>query len=709
MARSQFPLRFLWLSCFVFLVPYVQAEPLALPTTAQKPVTDEYHGIKVVDPYRWLESVKDPEVRKWCEKQNRYTRSVLNSYSCLEPVRKRLEFLMEPKIPTTSELTYKGGRFFASQGGVLVTLPFGEKWQIPKTLVDPEAVLSDKTAKMDFFVPSHDGKYVAVSISTEGREEGTLYVFEAATAKKLNEKIPRVTMVTGSLAWKMDGTGFYYTRFFNRNGDSDHPRDYYQQVYFHKLGTDPKDDTYALGKEFDRIDAASLMASEDGKYILAAVAHGTGSNLALFLLGSEGKWNAITRYDDKVIDAAFGLDGTIYVLSRCNAPRGRILRMPLGNLDVAKAEEVVPQGGGVLTSVLPTISRVFVFELADCSARIRVFDRGGKELNPIPVGRNVWIGEALRLRGDEILFRTESFLEPPTWYRHDGASGETTKTALVAQYKADFEDMEMIRAFPLSKDGTRVPLSIIRNKGTKLDGRNPTLLTGYGGYGESQTASFEINRRIWLEQGGVYAVAHLRGSGEYGENWHMAGRGTKKQNVFDDFAACAQFLIDQKYTNPDKLAIMGASHGGLVMGAALTQHARLFQAVVAEVGFYDMLRQEEFQGGPENVPEFGSVQDKEQFQVLHQYSPYHRVVERTAYPAVFLIAGANDPRVHPADSWKMAARLQAATSSQRPILLWTNFNSGHGASTPEEQAQTDADIYAFLFQQLEVKYTPVVN
>jgi prolyl oligopeptidase len=307
------------------------------------------------------------------------------------------------------------------------------------------------------------------------------------------------------------------------------------------------------------------------------------------------------------------------------------------------------------------------------------------------------------LNDGALLFRNTSFLEPPAWYRYDPVSKMVTRTALRQTAATDFNDAEVVREFATSKDGTRIPVNIIRRKGTKLDGKNPVLLTGYGGYGISVGPDFSLRRKTLIEHGFVLAIANLRGGGEYGEAWHKAGSLAKKQNVFDDFAACARYLIDHKYTNPAKLAIEGGSNGGLLMGAALTQHPELFAAVVSHVGIYDMLRVELQPNGAFNVTEFGTVKEPDQFRALYSYSPYHHVVDGTSYPSVLFLTGDNDPRVDPLNSRKMTARLQAS-GAKRPVLLRTSSNSGHGIGTTlSEYLAEEADVQAFLFDQLGVR------
>jgi len=304
-----------------------------------------------------------------------------------------------------------------------------------------------------------------------------------------------------------------------------------------------------------------------------------------------------------------------------------------------------------------------------------------------------------------------SYLEPPAWERFDRAQKKVVQTAMVVTSASKFDDAEVVRVFASSKDGTRVPVNIVRRKGTKLDGTNPTLLYAYGGYGISEKPSFLGSfARVWLDQGGVYALANIRGGAEYGEEWHKAGNLTKKQNVFDDFLACAQYLIDQKYTTPQHLAILGGSNGGLLMGAVLTQKPELFRAVVSYVGIYDMLRAELDPNGAFNVTEFGTVKDPEQFKALYAYSPYHHVKDGTAYPAILFLTGENDHRVNPMESRKMTARLQGASSSGHPILLRTSSKAGHGFGTAlDERIEANADVFSFLFDQMAVRYTPVGN
>jgi prolyl oligopeptidase len=352
--------------------------------------------------------------------------------------------------------------------------------------------------------------------------------------------------------------------------------------------------------------------------------------------------------------------------------------------------------------------RLYVADVVGGPSRIRAFDLQGHSLPGPPLPPVSAVYQMVPTRRSDVIFSVSTYLEPSGWYRFDAATGKSVRTALVRTSPIHFDDAEVVREFATSKDGTRVPVNIIRRRATRLDGSNPMLLEAYGGYGVNMQPFFLGSfTRAWLNQGGVYAIANLRGGGEYGEEWHQAGRLTRKQNVFDDFIACAQHLVERKYTSPAHLAAIGGSNGGLLMGAAFTQRPDLFRAVVSYVGIYDMLRVELDPNGAFNVTEFGTVRDPEQFKALYAYSPYYHVKDGTAYPAILFPTGENDHRVNPMQSRKMTARLQAANSSGRPVLLRTSSNAGHGIGTAaDERIEEDADVLAFLFDQLGIKYTP---
>jgi prolyl oligopeptidase len=534
--------------------------------------------------------------------------------------------------------------------------------------------------------------------------------------------VPRVNFATagGSIAWKADNSGFYYTRYPQGSERPPEDANFYQQVYFHKLGTDAKENTYVIGKDFPRIAEVLLHNSDDGRWLVAAVANGDGGQFAHYVMDSSGHWTQVTHFEDGIVSAKVGPDGNLYLLSRKNAPRGQILRLPLAHLDLSQAKVLVPQSPGSgphesdrasIENFLPTSGHLYVIDIIGGPSRVRVFDDQGDAVLAPSLPPISAIGQVVSIGSGNVLFYTSTYLEPPAWYRFDATSGKSARTALFETSPVKFDDTEVVRDFAISKDGTHIPINIIRRKAAKLDGTNPALLDGYGGFGVSMKPFFVGSQtRIWLDQGGVSATASLRGGGEYGEEWHHAGNLTHKQNVFDDFIACAQYLIDHKYTSSAHLAIIGGSNGGLLMGAAFTQRPDLFRAVVSFVGIYDMLRVELDPNGAFNVTEFGTVKDPEQFKALYAYSPYHHVKDGTVYPAILFLTGENDHRVNPMQSRKMIARLQAANSSDHRILLRTTSSAGHGIGTAlDEEIEQEADVFSFLFDQLAIKYAPGGN
>jgi prolyl oligopeptidase len=687
------------------------------PLTERHAVTDEYHGIQVTDEYRWLDSLKAPAVQAWNRAQNAYTRAYLDSLPILPEVQERLHRLYAEKAVQYSSLTYRKKLFALKlqppkNQRLLVVFDSPDDFHSERVVVDPNALDVKGTTAIDWYVPSHDGKRVAVSLSKNGSEDGSLYVFEVSSGKQLQDIVPRAQYPTGggSAAWNRDGTGLYYTRYPQGDERPKEDMNFYQQVYYHALGTAADADTYVIGKQFPKIAEIVLSSSDDGRYLLAAVANGDGGEFAHYLLGPEGSWAQITKFSDKIPSVVFGASDRLYLLSRAGAPRGQVLSLPLSSTSLDHARTVVPQSDAAIVTLHVGKTHLYVLDVLGGPCQIRVIDLAGLTQKSIGLRPISSASDLVVLRQDRLLFRTETFIDPPVWYRYDPAGGTTQTLALTASSGTSFPGVEVVREFATSNDGTKIPMNIIRRKGTVLNGNNATILYGYGGYGINQVPSFRLRRLVWLEQGGIYVVANLRGGGEFGEEWHEQGKLTSKQNVFDDFVACAKYLIQAGYTNPSRLAIEGGSNGGLLMGAVLTQHPELFRAVVSSVGIYDMLRVELFPNGAFNVTEFGTVTNADQFKALYAYSPYHHVVDGTAYPAVLFITGDNDGRVDPANSRKMTARLQAATSSDFPILLRTESKAGHGIGTGlSTQILQEADMLTFLFDQLGVQYKRVAE
>jgi prolyl oligopeptidase len=706
--------KFLYLTAFTFLSSvFATAAPITYPKTPQRVVTDQYHGEKVTDSYRWLENGTDAEVEKWTKTQDDLARSYFNGLSVRPAIHSQIDKWKRFESPRYGFYEYRGGKFFGvkrqppMKQRLLVTVDSLDNLKTEKVILDLNKLSPSGSTSFDFYKPSLDGSLLAVSLSDNGSEEGKLKIYDVKTGKSLNDEIPRVHKPTagGGVAWAKGNKGFYYTRYPAPGERKKEEENFYHQVYFHKIGEPIAKDVYAIGKDFPRIAEIHLDSSEDGKYIMAMVSNGDGGEHAHYLLKPDGTWVTLTRFSDKIKQFAFGRHDDLYLVSRNQASKGKILRLELANPDLSNAKLVVKEGEGVINDIASTDKKLFVEDLLGGPSRLRVFDLDGSNAQVLATPPVSTIWGLLPTTGDQLFFNSEGYSEPGTLYECIlGKRNKIRKTAVTYKSPVSFKDIEVRREFATSKDGTKVPVSILFRKGTKLNGQAPTLLSGYGGYGISMTPYFNPDLAIWLKNGGIYAMANIRGGGEYGEKWHLEGNLTKKQNVFDDFIASAEYLIKKKYTNPKKLAIYGRSNGGLLMGAVLTQRPELFRAVVAGVGIFDMLRVELDPNGAFNITEFGTVKDPVQYKALGAYSPYHHVKDGAPYPAVLLFTGVNDGRVNPFQSKKMTARLQKASSSENPILLRVEYKGGHGMGRNlEQEIEESTDIYAFLFDQLKMQ------
>jgi len=707
-------------SAYLLCAGLVHAADPDAPTTAKESATDTYHGVTVADPYRWLENGADPKVHDWALAQDSRTRKYLDGLSQREPIFQQLMRQISATSRSYSGLQIVGSSVFAlynqppKQQVMIALLTNAADPALARVIVDPNTINPKGTTAIDWFVPSPDGKILAVSMSDNGSEDGALHLFDVATGREVGPPIPRVQYATagGSAAWRSDSKGFWYTRY----PGPDRPQGeqhLFQQVYFHLLGEDATKDAYVFGKGLPKVAEIAMQTRFNPNIVLISVGNGDGGEFAHFVIEPGGEVKQITHFEDKVVAATVAGDGAIYMVSRKNAPRGQLLKLEPNVVDLKRAILLVPESDAVMLSggqiggdpLAVTESAVYVRELMGGPSRVAIYDHGGKARGDLPLPQLAAVDEVDPLNDGTILYSVETYLRPPYFARFDEKTTQSADTKLVQTSPVNFSDVEVVREFARSKDGTSIPLNIIHRKGLTLSGSVPLLLYGYGGYSISETPYFlGANTRLWLDGGGIFVIANLRGGGEFGEDWHSQGALTHKQNVFDDFIAAAEYLVSHRYTNRDHLAIIGGSNGGLLMGAALTQRPELFRAVVSRVGIYDMLRVELDPNGQFNTTEFGTVKNPEEFKALYAYSPYHHVTEGTAYPAIFMATGETDGRVNPSHSRKMVARLQAASSSGKPIYLSIESHAGHGmGSALSIRVNQSADIYSFLFDQLGMK------
>ena len=689
--------------------------PLPAIDTPRVPVTTTYHGEDVTEDYRWLEESSE-RTRAWTAAQDSRAREYLESMPLYESVRSRVEEVLTVGSTTYARLTRGGVSYFALktqpplQQPLLVMLPTLDDLGGERVVVDPNRIDESGATTIDWYVPSPDGAHVAVSLSTNGTEDGMLHVYDVATGELSDAVIPHVNSGTagGSLAWRHDAQGFWYTRHPAPGSVPDEDLGFDQDVWFHRLESDPTGDERDLSGVFadSRITENFLSASADGRWVMDRAQKGDGGEWQVFVRSQEdgSAWRLVADIDDKCIRAAFG-GASLFLLSVKDAPHGQVLRLHLSeDAGVAEARLVVPSGPVTIEEIAATAERLWVVDIDGGPSAIRCFDHDGVLLPEVDSPQVCSVEALTALGADQAGWAVETFVSPRHWWVQGDQDPRPRRTALDTVTPVHFTDVEVERVFATSKDGTRVPLNLLARKGTPRDGTAPTVLYGYGGYAISLKPWFDPSWLPWLEQGCVLAIANIRGGGEYGQDWHHAGRLASKQNCFDDFIACADHLVETRVTSRDRLGLIGGSNGGLLVGAALTQRPDLAAAVVCAVPVLDALRSELSVNGAFNVTEFGTVRDPEMFQAMRAYSPYHNVQDGTPYPAVLFTAGEFDPRVQPHDAKKMTARLQEATSSDQPILLRME-HGGHGIGQSLDQQVGEVAAYlTFLFDRLGAPY-----
>jgi len=716
--------RLFWtLACLFLFGAAISAEDNSAPnvfasTTPPKVKTDmvedTVQGHKISDPYRWLEDPNSPDTQEYVRQELAYTRSILDPLPGREQIQKRLTQLVS--IGTITAPQVAGQDYFYTRRGGAQNQPIllvreGVHGK-DRVLVDVNILASDGTVALDWWFPSKDGKYVAYGTSASGSEESTLHLIESATGKLLSDTIDRTRFA--SVAWKKDSSGFYYTRHPKKGDVPAGEEVYHVKVFYHTLGADPANDplifdsmTVGEGHTPQDIPAVQL-ADDDDRWLLVTVFEGwSKSELYLQDLKAGTPPVEITQGKNFLYSGEI-FQGKLYIVANEDAPRYRVFTVDAANAKRENWKEIIAQTDAVLQGVSVLGGRLFGQYEKNASSQLKEFELDGKPVGDISLPAMGTVSGILgKWDRKETFFGFQSFTVPPSVYQVDFSTRKTSLWDKVDTPGIDPSAYEVKQVWYASKDGTKVPMFVFHKKGLPLNGKNPTLLTGYGGFNISLTPSFVGGRYLWLEHGGVFAVANLRGGAEFGEDWHRAGMLEKKQNVFDDFIAAAEFLISDKITDKEHLAIQGGSNGGLLMGVMITQRPDLFRAVVCQVPLLDMLRYQNFQIAKLWIPEYGSADDPKHFDWLYAYSPYHHVKPGTEYPAIMFMTADTDTRVDPMHAKKMAALMQAeATNGQsheRPIVLRIEPKAGHGAGKPiTKQIEEGMDIYSFLFWQLGV-------
>ena len=665
---------------------------------------DDYHGTKVSDPYRWLEDTESADSRAWIEAENKLTNSYLEGIPERSAIRDRLTKLWNYEKYSTP---FKVGKHYfyykndglQNQSVLYIADSVADQGRV---FFDPNKLSADGTAALSGSSFTDDGRLWAYGVAIAGSDRTEWRVRDVETGQDLSDTLKPNRQ--GGIAWLKDNSGFYYSRFPDAEAGGElKGNNYNHKLYFHKLGTPQADDYVVYERPDDKEFFVGAQVSEDGNWLLIYVGKGTSPKNMLYFKNLTMEKAPILPLVDK-LEASYTFIGNdeadFFLQTDKDAPRSKIVKVNA----LAKAggwKDIVPEAAESLQGV-DFINNQFVLNyLKDAYSQIKIVDTGGKFVRDVKLPG---IGSAGGFGGKryetETFYSYSSFNAPPTIYRYDMKTGKST---LFRQAKVDFDPTgyEVKQVFYPSKDGTKIPMFIVHKKGLKLDGNNPTILWGYGGFNVSYSPSFSVSRVVWMEMGGVFVLANLRGGSEYGEAWHEAGMKLKKQNVFDDFIAAAEWLIANKYTSTPKLAIQGGSNGGLLVGAVLNQRPDLFGAALPAVGVMDMLRFPKFTIGWAWTSDYGSPDDPAEFKAIYAYSPLHNVKPGTKYPPVLVTTADHDDRVFPAHSFKYTAAMQAAQGGSAPVLIRIETKAGHGAGKPTTKIiQEQADIYGFLVKSL---------
>ncbi len=678
--------------------------------------TDIHFGEIVTDPYRYLEDTASPEVMSYLNDQADYARRTLDAIPGRTALLERITKLAEDNVAISNVQIVSDRIFYykISPGETSHKLYKRESFQgQEKLLYDPQ-VLSrpGERYSIDFFIPSPNGNHIVVGIAANGSENTSLRVLETTTGRDTGIAIDRIGFAN-TTTWAPDSKSFFYNRLpKSKPGETN--RYLRSRIHRHVLGRPQEKDEALLGGGAGKINLADIdipqiSLSKNFRYALGTVRHGDRNEISLYLASYRApekiNWKKIVGAEDEVTD--FILNGEeLYLLSHKNAPRYKVLRMTLARPNIAKAITVVPQGAGVIKRFAIAQDALYLHELAGGADRLQRLNFSGtrtanNKLEWVRLPFDLAIRQMITdpLKPGAVL-RLEGWTEPPQYVTVEARSGNWANTGLHPPSKADFSAIDEVHLTITARDGTRVPLTLMYKKGTTLNANNPALIRAYGAYGMAQLPTFSPAVLAWLERGGILGTCHVRGGGEWGQAWHQAGQKLDKPNTWRDLIDCAEYLVTQKFTRKEKLAIHGRSAGGIAVGRAMTERPDLFAAVISGVGLLDTLRAEFAPNGPPNIPEFGSVANADGFKGLLAMSSYHQIKDGTKYPAVLLTHGINDPRVAVWHSAKMAARLQTATASTKPVLLKIDYDAGHGiGSTTTQRNAEQADIYSFLLWQ----------
>jgi len=718
------------LCCLLAAQSAKPADPPLKPPPAKTDATvTDYFGAKVADPYRWMEAgVQDPQFMDFLKAQNTYTRQILDSLGGRAKLLARIEQL-DNAVPRVRTWQRAGSSIFyleTAPGAATSSLMVRDAGGKSRKLVDPSQFdVKDQHAAIDYIVPSWDGRYVVVGISLGGSENSVIHVVEASTGRLLPDAITRAQYA--SPTWQADSRSFHYSRLQKLPPDAPPSAVYEnQRVYFHILGTDPEKDPVVFGPGVSpslNIPKAGFVGAgttPGSAYAVAYYSAGTTDPVAIYAApadkadDAQAPWRKIVSSEDQVSPAADSSTAqhgsTLYLLLDKGAPNRTLVSLDLAHPDINHPTVLIPPSDTILTGVYAAQDGLYVSEKKGVTfgLRHRAYENGAPwQKITLPYdGAISNVDASVLLPG--VVFRLESWTQSDQAMTYDPPTNQISNSGLIQKHPADFSGVEAREVEARSADGTMVPVSIICQKKTQLDGTHPTLYEGYGSYGISYDPYFDPGVLAWIERGGVFAFAHVRGGGEFGESWHKAGQKDTKQHTIDDMVATAQYLIEHRYTSPQHLAVRGTSAGGIAVGGAIVQHPELFVAAIDNVGATDLLRFQTSQGGAANIPEFGDVNDPAAFKFMYAVSPYYHVADGIKYPAVLGITGSNDPRV---PSWvvgKMIARLQAASTSGRPILLRVDFDAGHGlgSTRPQRERQRTDEMAFILWQSGEPEFQP---